>query len=182
MTNDKPLGEVVENKIIIWDKEEANNVYDNGNYGKITDEGHNELSLIEGIYLLEKDKIDVKNNAKKITRKQLYKLASEKDDELPWKYSAYKDLRDRGLLVKTGFKFGTHFRVYERGVKLKRGPKETREHTKWIVHAIPTDFTCSLPELSRAVRLAHNIRARMLWAVVDEERDVTYYEVQRVKP
>ncbi len=29
---------------------------------------------------------------------------------------AYRDLRNRGFIVKSGFKFGTHFRVYERGV------------------------------------------------------------------
>ncbi|MGC9310542.1 MAG: tRNA-intron lyase, partial [Candidatus Aenigmatarchaeota archaeon] len=61
-------------------------------------------------------------------------------------------------------------------------PKNVKEHTKWIVHAIPENYTCSFPELSRAVRLAHNIRAKMLWAVVDEEGDVTYYEVLRKTP
>lgn len=178
----KPKGKLTENKVVIWNKKEAEEVFDNGNYGKMI-EDKNELSLVEGIYLLEKDKLKVEDeDGKNLNKKELYNYAAEIDDELPWKYRVYKDMRERGLLVKTGFKFGTHFRVYERGVELKRGPKKTREHTKWIVHAIPADYNCSLPELSRAVRLAHNIRARMLWGVVDEEGDVTYYEIERVKP
>lgn len=91
-------------------------------------------------------------------------------------------MRERGYLVKTGLKFGTHFRLYDRGVKLKRGPKAPHEHTKAIVHAVAEESAFSLPELSRAVRLAHNIRATMWWAVVDREGDCTYYEVKRLKP
>ena len=85
-------------------------------------------------------------------------------------------------MIRTGFKFGCDFRVYERGVQLKKGPKSAKEHTKWIVFCVPEDFTMSFQELSRSVRLAHNIRARMLWAIVDNEGDCTYYIIQRMKP
>ena len=97
-------------------------------------------------------------------------------------FIVFRDLRERGYLVKTGYKFGAHFRLYERGVKLKRGPKAPHEHTKAIVHCVPEESAFSLPEMSRAVRLAHNIRATMWWAVVDKEGDVTYYQINRVLP
>ena len=84
--------------------------------------------------------------------------------------------------TRTGFKFGCDFRVYAKGAKpLKRGPKTAKEHTKWIVYAVPKGYKCSFPELSRAVRLAHNIRANMLWAIVDKDH-VRYYSVQFFKP
>lgn len=181
MTEEIFKGELTENRIIIWDKSQANQIYDQGYYGKVI-EDRNELALTEALFLVEKGKLIVVKDKKEVEKKKLMEIATADDKEFPWKYAVFKDLRNRGLLVKTGFKFGTHFRVYERGVHLKKGPKETREHTKWIVHAIAADYMCSLPELSRAVRLAHNIRARMLWAVVDEEQDITYYEVNRIKP
>ncbi|HIE41047.1 MAG TPA: tRNA-intron lyase [Candidatus Aenigmarchaeota archaeon] len=174
-------GELIECKVIIWSEKEAEEVYDLGCFGKIRDD-RNELSLEEALLLMKRNKLKVVKNGRKIDEKKLYKHACSLDKEFPWKYRVYEELRGRGLLVRTGFKFGTHFRVYARGVKLKRGPKSRKEHTKWIVHAVPEDFTCSFPELARAVRLAHNIRARMLWAVVDEEGDVTYYEVIRKTP
>jgi len=50
------------------------------------------------------------------------------------------------------------------------------------VHAIPEEFTCSFSELSRAVRLAQNIRTEMIWAIIDSEGDVTYYSIKRITP
>jgi len=174
-------GELIGNEVIIWDKKKAEEVYNIGCYGKII-EDHLVLNLYEALHLIERKKITVKEGRKKLDKKKFYKRASEIDEEFPQKYTVYKDLRERGFLVRTGFKFGTHFRVYDRGVKLKKGPKSAKEHTKWIVHAVPEDFKFSYAELSRAVRLAHNIRAKMLWAVVDEEKDVTYYEIIRITP
>jgi tRNA-intron endonuclease, archaea type len=174
-------GVLTENKVYIWSKQDAEEIYDLGCFGKVI-EDKNELSLEEALLLSKRNKLKIIKDDKELTPEDFYKYASSIDKEFPWKYAVFEELRGRGLLVRTGFKFGTHFRVYARGVKLKRGPKSVKEHTKWIVHAIPENYTCSFPELSRAVRLAHNIRAKMLWALVDEEGDVTYYEVLRKTP
>ena len=91
------------------------------------------------------------------------------------KYIVYKDLRSRGLLVRTGFKFGTDFRVYERGDTLSKG------HSRYLVHVIPEEYTCSFPELARAIRLAKGVHKDIIFAIVDEEGDVTYYLVDRVR-
>jgi tRNA-intron endonuclease len=175
-------GELIENKVVVWGIEEANEVYDLGCFGKIKDNDRNELSLEEALLLINRNRLKIYKGRRKLDKKKFYEYACSLDREFPWKYRVYEDLRNRGLLVRTGFKFGTHFRVYARGVKLKKGPKTRKEHTKWIVHAVPEDFTCSFPELARAVRLAHNIRAKMLWAIVDDEGDVTYYEIIRKTP
>ncbi len=174
-------GTLLENKVYIFDKTDGEEVYDYGCFGKIKDD-KNELSLEEALVLAKRNKLKIYEAKKELTIEEFYEYACLQDKEFPWKFTVYEELRGRGLLVRTGFKFGTHFRVYARGVKLKRGPKSVREHTKWIVHAIPENYTCSFPELSRAVRLAHNIRAKMLWAVVDDEGDVTYYEIIRKTP
>ncbi|MEM5777361.1 MAG: tRNA-intron lyase [Candidatus Aenigmatarchaeota archaeon] len=172
--------ELFVDRAIIWNKE-GFKLYDESGYGKPF-EDRLELSLIEACYLLEKKKISIKSKDKLWDFKSFYEYCVNKEPEFHQKYVVYKDLRERGYLVKTGFKFGAHFRVYERGVKLKRGPKEAHEHTKFVVHAISEEDRFSYPELSRAVRLAQNIRAKMVWAVVDSENDVTYYEIVRVTP
>ncbi len=150
-------------------------------YGKHM-EGRLELAFVEALYLLEKGRIAVKKSGKKMGFQELMEFGMERDKRLHEKYVVYKDIRERGLVAKTGFKFGCDFRVYQRGVGVKKGPKEASEHTKWIVYTVPEDYACSFAELSRAVRLAHSIRARMLWAIVDNEDDVTYFEVVRIKP
>lgn len=166
-------------KVAVFDKRDQ--VYEPGFYGK--DLGDRlELSLVEACLLVKRGRIRVLDNGKEISFQDIYDLAKSLDQRFSHRFRVYEDLRERGLVVRTGFKFGCDFRVYERGVQLKKGPKSAKEHTKWIVFAIPEEFTMSFQELSRAVRLAHNIRAKMLWAIVDNEGDCTYYQVTRHKP
>jgi tRNA-intron endonuclease len=168
-----------ENKAVVVEKKEM--VYEPGFYGKIIGD-RLELALTEAALLLKRGRIRVLKDGNPMAFQELYDHARSLDRRFPEKYRVYEDLRERGLLVRTGYKFGCDFRVYERGVQLKKGPKSAKEHTKWIVFAIPEDYTCSFQELSRSVRLAHNIRARMLWAIVDNEGDCTYLMITRHKP
>ena len=157
------------------------NVFEPGFYGKQLG-SRLELALMEALLLLKRGRIRVFHERTQMSFAELYEHATRLDKRFPHRYRVYEDLRERGLLVRTGFKFGCDYRVYERGVQLKKGPKSAKEHTKWIVFCVPEDFTMSFQELSRSVRLAHNIRARMLWAVVDNEGDCTYYQITRHKP
>ena len=180
-------GELLENRVIV-SGETALQLYDDHGYGKPVPEDKPkrvELDLVEAAYLIEKEKMKVfqKSPAKKSLKvEDLMRVGKESVNQFSTQLAVLRDLRERGYLVKTGFKFGAHFRVYERGVKLKRGPKAEHEHTKWVVHAVSEESAFSLPELSRAVRLAHNIRATFIWGVVDKESDVTYYNIQRITP
>jgi len=181
-------GELIENRVIV-SGEDAVSLYDDHGYGKpVPEESPKrvEMDLIEAAYLVEKEKLKVSekdgSKKKKVDVDDMMRIGAKGVNEFHPQFVVFRDLRERGYLVKTGFKFGAHFRVYERGVKLKRGPKAEHEHTKWVVHAVAEESAFSLPELSRAVRLAHNIRATFIWAVVDKESDVTYYNIQRLTP
>lgn len=166
-------------KVVCFEKWEL--VYEPGFYGKQLGD-RLELALLEACLLLKRGRIRVLKEGNPVTFEDLYKHSASLDKRFAHRFRVYEDLRERGLVVRTGFKFGCDFRVYERGVQLKKGPKSAKEHTKWIVFSVPEDFTMSFQELSRSVRLAHNIRARMLWAIVDNENDCTYYMVTRHKP
>jgi tRNA-intron endonuclease len=168
-----------EDKVVAWKGME--HIYEPGYYGKQLGD-RLELALVEACLLLKRGRIRVLKEGSPVTFEYIFSHAASLDKRFSHRYRVYEDLRERGLLVRTGFKFGCDFRVYERGVQLKKGPKSAKEHTKWIVFTVPEDFTMSFQELSRSVRLAHNIRARMLWAIVDNEGDVTYYQITRHKP
>jgi len=181
-------GELLDNRVIIWGTDSIS-LYAESGYGKpLPEEKPNriELDLAEAAYLVEKEKLKIftkeKGKKKKNELKEIIEIGAKSVVMFHPSFMVYRDLRERGYVVKTGFKFGTVFRVYERGVKLVRGPKAPHEHTKWIVQPVAEESAFSLPEMSRAVRLAHNIRATLLWAVVDKESDVTYYELTRLTP
>ena len=92
------------------------------------------------------------------------------------KYCVYKDMRNRGYIIKTALKFGADFRVYERGVK----PGD--DHAKWILYAVSERQQNSWHDFSSKNRVAHSTKKKLLLGVVDDESDVTYYEVKWVKP
>lgn len=134
-----------------------------------------EVSLIEALFLLEGDKMKINDGKKNLDFEDLLKKGNKIEDEFYSKYVVYKDLRERGLLVRTGFKFGSDFRVYERGSDVGSG------HSNYLVHVIPEEYKCSFPELARAIRLSQNVNKHMIYAIVDGEGDITYYQIDRVK-
>lgn len=84
----------------------------------------------------------------------------------------YRDLRDRGLVARTGFKFGTHFRVYS---------KWPSSHSDYLVHVLGPDHVFTLEELARAVRLSQSVRKRLVFAHLEEGR-ARYLELRRERP
>jgi len=183
-------------RVFIWDAENVRHIHD---FGTLTQEGKLQLSLVEAAYLLKKGIISVKNasegararakarakvrvageeceNVKEAVSarmdfSQFVKHASAVDECFSAKFAVYEDLRERGLIPKTGFKFGSHFRVYEASCD---------KHSAFLVHVLPAEHTFSTHELARAVRLAHGVRKRMLFAFI-RNGGVKYVEVARKK-
>jgi len=173
----KVEAEITEKGFKVFDEEKAEEIHEEKYYGKVLDDGSLQLSPCEALHLMDRD-VEFVVDGEVLERQDAFEIFCDVDDEFSYKYPAYSDLRERGYIVKSGFKFGAHFRVYPRGVNpYKDGDKREREHTKYVVHAVPENHNLSFQEMSRAVRLAGNIRADMLWAVNDTEDQVTYYQV-----
>ena len=134
-----------------------------------------QYSLAETLYLLEKDKIEVIKNKKEIKFEELFRLFKKIDSRIQLKYPVFRDLRDKGYVVKTALKFGADFRVYEKG----RTPDE--EHAKWVIFCEHESNKFSWQEFSSKNRVAHSIKKNLLIAILDEESDVSYYEVSWVR-
>jgi len=134
-----------------------------------------QYSLAETLYLLEKDKIEVIKNKKEIKFEELFRLFKKIDSRIQLKYPVFRDLRDKGYIVKTALKFGADFRVYEKG----RTPDE--EHAKWVIFCEHESNKFSWQEFSSKNRVAHSIKKNLLIAILDEESDVSYYEVSWVR-
>ncbi|PIN99125.1 MAG: tRNA-intron lyase [Candidatus Diapherotrites archaeon CG10_big_fil_rev_8_21_14_0_10_31_34] len=135
------------------------------------------LDLIEAYYLMEKGKLELEDKqGKTIELDELLKVGEKKIQDFYKKYLVYSDLRERGFVVKTGFKFGFDLRVYPKGKK----PGE--EHTQWVISVKGQNDKINFIELSRKVRLSANIKTKLMFAVVDSENDINYYECIRITP
>ncbi|MDR2830816.1 MAG: tRNA-intron lyase [Methanobrevibacter sp.] len=133
-----------------------------------------ELSLIEGTYLLEKSRLKIYLNNKKVDFEFLISLIREKG--LYGKYIVFRDLKDRGYIIKAGFKYGSEFRLYERGKSPGDG------HSHYLVKVIYEFENLKISNLSSYARVAHGVKKNLILAVVDEDKDVTYYNLKWMKP
>ena len=136
------------------------------------------FDLFEALYLSEKEKFKISDSktGHSIEEEELIKYSSKKVKNFYLKYQVFRDLRERGFVVKTGFKFGFDFRVYPRGKK----PGEA--HSQWCINVTSQEDKYNFIEMSRMVRLAGNLKTKLLNAVVDSENEINYYEVVRVTP
>ena len=155
---------------------ESRNLYDTSRFGEPFGDKI-QYSLVEALYLLEKGKLNVLTSKnKELTYDGFIKLATELEPKFWVRYCVYRDMRSRGYIVKAALKFGADFRVYDRGVK----PGE--EHAKWILYPVHETETFSWYEFSAKNRVAHSTRKHLLIACVDEENDVTYWELSWIRP
>jgi len=134
-----------------------------------------QLSLVESAYLLEKGKIQLTDRQERpVDLPALTARARQIDEDFDLKLGAYRDLREKSLVVKTGFKFGTHFRVYKQVQGTVKVP-----HSEYLVHTIPPNHIFMPPVISRTVRLAHSVRKQMVFAYPDD--GIRYLEIKRLK-
>jgi tRNA-intron endonuclease len=114
-------GELIENRVIVWDIEDSKKLFQNGYFGKpigIPKPKIEEidaplvLDLIESLYLLENKKINISKSKNKISIEEMIQICKLEHQDFEKKYQVYKNFRDKGYIVNPGIKFGCDFAVY----------------------------------------------------------------------
>jgi len=169
-------GTFFDNNVICEFNDEANKLYGVNLIGNLDNKKYF-LSIIEALYLVDKEKLEIYSKTnKKMDFQQFLKKSSKIEDNLWIRFCVYRDLRKRGYVVKTALKFGGDFRVYDKGIK----PGE--DHAKWIVFPVGENTKFSWFDFAAKSRVAHSTKKRLLIALVDEESDVTHYEIAWKRP
>ncbi len=172
-------GTLLDDRVLVEDAAAAKRLVSEAAYGRMLGD-RLQLSLVEAAFLQGKGRLVVREPGRRaiVAPSSLEKRGEALDHHAMLRTRTYGDLRGRGLLVKTGFKFGTHFRAYDT-------PPET-SHARYLVHAIPPGFVGHWPEVSRAVRLAHGVRKELLFARVADGADgkwtIRYLALARYRP
>jgi len=169
---------MVGSRILVWSKEDSARLYRSGFYGKplnvskpkdeIEVNAYLELSLIEANFLLEKEKIRLANDGKQISAKDLLRVSKEHFRLFDEFYTVYKDLREKGYVVRPAMKFGADFAVYKYGPGI--------DHAPFIIHVLPMSAEVDPIEIVRAGRLSHTVRKKFVLATIDEvQKKVMYF-------
>ncbi|EQD55642.1 tRNA splicing endonuclease [mine drainage metagenome] len=156
---------------IIDDSESGEKIYNDqwfGQYGtyKASDHGMlNKLDIYETVFLASNGALELSN----YKAKEVFDIASKRRSDFPKLYSVYSEWRSRGYVVKTGFKFGTHFRIYFPGAKPIKS-QDSWVHSKHVIQVFPRDVKLLIAEWARAIRVAHSVRKTFILAIPGKSR------------
>ena len=175
MVNGNIAGIFMRGNIVAGMCDLGNELHEKSRYGEKVG-GKLHYSTLEALYLLERGKMDVHFGRKILDFDGFRKKAEKAESDFWLRYQVFKDLRNRGYIVKTALKFGADFRAYDKGVK------PGQDHAKWIVYPFYSSDKLTWFDFSAKSRVAHSTKKKLLLAIVDDEGDVTYYEAGWVKP
>jgi tRNA-intron endonuclease len=174
----KIVAELVGTRLIVWNANDGVAVYRQGFFGKPVgiqkpkpDQDFTAplvLDIMEGLFLQEKGRIKIVDprTGKPVTRPHLMKLASVTYKDFELGYSVYRDLRDRGLIVTPGIRFGSDFAVYEHGPGI--------DHAPFIVTGRTENDTMGPFDIVLAGRLATTVRKQFTIAVPRKKGRMDY--------
>ncbi|HEC76064.1 MAG TPA: tRNA-intron lyase [Thermoplasmatales archaeon] len=160
---------LLNDRCIVWDEnlmEKLKEDFIGRDFGKYI-----QISLTETCYLAEKGAKIIKNG-RKIGMKRFIQHAKKIQPDIENRFKVYSELRKLKLLPKTGFKFGSHFRVYS--------SEPEKSHAPYLIHVVGSDYEATWAEISRAVRLAHSVKKEMIFCMVDDE--IKYIRLKRITP
>jgi len=173
---DRVPAAVLDDRVICW--EPPASLYERGFFGRPLsgrEGGEGEplqLSLVEAAYLAERDAIAVPDGPSSV----LERGRAVEGDRFDRRLAAYAELRGRGVVPKTGFKFGADFRTYAAVESV-----DSLGHSELLVRVLPADHAFAPRDLALDVRLANGVRKTMVFALVGAD-GIEWLSVTRLTP
>ena len=145
---------------------EGRSLYDQSGYGRPDGEGIR-LAPQEALYLLLRQKILIPGHT-------FDTLLAECADERNFlrSFLVYRDLRERGYVVQSG---PHDYRVFRRGERPGTG------ESLYLVRVLSERDPIRFSKLIEEVVTSKNMRKQYVLAVVDDEDELTYYEIKLQK-
>jgi tRNA-intron endonuclease len=170
-------GTLLTDRVLVWEPPAA--LHDGAFYGqrlhgRNADSGPLQLSLLEAAYLHEEGALSLADADGETLRERAEAVEGERFDR---RLCVYAALRERGAVPKSGFKFGSDFRVYEGFESV-----DAMGHSDYLVRVLPVDHVFSPRDVSLDVRLAAGVRKRTLFALTGASGDVHWLTVERLTP
>jgi tRNA-intron endonuclease len=141
-------------------------LYEQSGYGRLESDGIR-LSPQEALYLQHRQKIEVGD----YTFDTLFSEFADQPNFLR-SFLVYRDLRERGYVVQTG---PHDFRVFRRGEKPGTG------ESLYLVRVLSERDPIRFEKLIEEVVASRNMRKQYVLAVVDDEEELTFYEIKLQK-
>ena len=131
------------------------------------------LKQFETLYLLYTNKLVLKKGKKQIDFDFFMNTCQKTDSEILTKFLIYRDLRNRGYVVKDGFGFGSDFRVYERGHFGEKG-------AKFLIFGLNEGQQEKMGNLQKKIQEITQMGKEPIIAVIERRGEVIYYKINKM--
>lgn len=131
------------------------------------------LKPFESLYLLYTSKLTLFKSSKTVDFDSLIEICVKHDPLILTKFLIYRDLRNRGYVVKDGFGFGSDFIVYERGHFGEKG-------AKFLVFGMNEGYQEKIGTLQKQIEEITKMGKEPIIAVIERRGEVIYYKVSRM--
>jgi tRNA-intron endonuclease len=164
---------LLDDRVLVWGPPAG--LYERGFYGQPLDDGEGvetlQLSLVEAAYLVRQGALDLTGGEAAV----LDTGRAVEGERFDRRLRVYAALRERGLVPKTGYKFGADFRTYADVESV-----ENLGHSELLIRVLGGDHAFAPRDLALDVRLAGGVRKRMVFALAGD--DIAWLEVGRLTP
>ncbi|HJJ54879.1 MAG TPA: tRNA-intron lyase [Methanocorpusculum sp.] len=154
--------------------EKAAILYDQNGYGRIEKDGRLRLDPGEALYLAARGKIELAGYTFDSLLAECAKAPSFLRN-----FIVYRDIRERGYVITVGTSANTSspaaFRIFPRGQRPGKG------NSKYLLRVHSERDLIDFAELIRETKTAMNMRKQFVLAVLDDEHEITYYEIRLPK-
>ncbi|AFZ72573.1 tRNA-intron lyase [Natronobacterium gregoryi] len=166
--------DLLEDRVVVWDPPVE--LYERTFYGQPLegreyDEPTLQCSLLEAASLAAEGAIALEPST---VRERGREVEGERFDR---RLTVYTELRDRGVVPKTGYKFGADFRTYADVESV-----DDLGHSELLVRVHPADYVFEPRDLALDVRLAHGVRKTMVFALVAGDGTIEWWSLERLTP
>src|SRR5574342_261339 len=176
MKDKKIIGELIENRVIVWNILESRHLFGNGYFGKplgvpkpkgINFDSPLILDLVESYYLIQKGKLKVISKDKLLSLRDMKEICRKQYDKFDLKYTVFQNLRERGYVVSPGIKFGCDFAVYEHGPGI--------DHAPFLVQVVDSLHDITATGIVLAGRLATTVKKQFIIAITSTKPSRVYF-------
>ena len=164
-------GMMIADQACISDKDMIHELEQKG-YGEIEKE-QLLLKQFETLYLLYTKRLILKKGKKQIDFDFFMSLCQKSNPEILTKFLIYRDLRNRGYVVKDGFGFGSDFRVYERGHFGEKG-------AKFLIFGLNEGQQEKMGNLHKKIEDITQMGKEPIIAVIERRGEVIYYRINKM--
>ena len=164
-------GEIISDQTCISDKDMIHELDQKG-FGEIEKEKLF-LKQFETLYLLYTKRLILKKNKKQIDFDSFMGICQKTDLDILTKFLIYRDLRNRGYVVKDGFGFGSDFRVYERGHYGEKG-------AKFLIFGLNEGQQEKMGNLQKKIEEITQMGKEPIIAVIERRGEVIYYKINKM--